>query len=239
MTNLSAAQEIADLYNLVQVGECFAGECPCCGYRGFSLTEKNGRILFYCHGGGCSQDEIIDLLRENGLWGPSAMELPFEQIPDIQPVEPDLGHSCKKNPQNLVAAMAIWGRSQPATGTVVASYLRSRGFLGTIPPSIHDATGKHPADGAVYPMMVAAVIRPDNPPRLVGIHRTFLLPDGSGKARLTPDKMTLGPIRGGGVPLGTPGPKIAVCEGIETDFLSNRQRAFRPGRPCQPLASGT
>jgi hypothetical protein len=64
--------------------------------------------------------------------------------------------------------------------------------------------------------MVAAVIRPDQPPGIIGVHRTFLLPDGSGKAGFEPNKMSLGPIGGGGVPLAAPGAKIAVSEGIET-----------------------
>jgi putative DNA primase/helicase len=49
--------------------------------------------------------------------------------------------------------------------------------------------------------------------------RAFTAPfctDGLGKAPLDPDKMTLGDIRGAGVPLANPRPKTAVSEGIET-----------------------
>ena len=70
--------------------------------------------------------------------------------------------------------------------------------------------------GVMHPIMVAAVVRPDRPPGIVGIHRTFLLRDGSCKAGVEPNKMSLGPVGGGGVPLAAPGAKIAVSEGIET-----------------------
>jgi putative DNA primase/helicase len=54
--------------------------------------------------------------------------------------------------------------------------------------------------------------------RAVGIHRTYLNADGSGKAAVTPDKATLGPVGGGAVRLGAPraGVWLAVGEGIET-----------------------
>ena len=62
-------------------------------------------------------------------------------------------------------------------------------------------------------MMVAAVLYGG---RIVAVHRTFLRPDGSGKAKLDPDKMTLGPCKGGAVPLAPAGRVLAVAEGIET-----------------------
>jgi hypothetical protein len=71
------AEEISTHYDLMPVGE--TGECPCCGYRGFTVTEKDGRTLFYCHAGGCTQGEIMSVLRDAGLWGQSATAL-FEAI---------------------------------------------------------------------------------------------------------------------------------------------------------------
>ena len=73
-------------------------------------------------------------------------------------------------------------------------------------------------------MMVAVVVRED---RIVAIHRTFLRADGAGKADLDPDKMTLGPCKGGAVPLAPPGPILAVAEGIETG-LSYQQTTDIP-----------
>jgi hypothetical protein len=55
---------------------------------------------------------------------------------------------------------------------------------------------------------------------IVGVHRTYLRSDGSGKANLPKDwqKRSLGPVGGGAVRLGTPrvGEWMGVAEGIET-----------------------
>ena len=52
----------------------------------------------------------------------------------------------------------------------------------------------------------------------LAIHRTFLARDGSGKAPVDPQKMMLGPCRGGVVRLAdaSPGDVLMVGEGIET-----------------------
>jgi hypothetical protein len=50
----------------------------------------------------------------------------------------------------------------------------------------------------------------------LAIHRTFLARDGAGKAPVDPQKMMLGPCRGGAVRLGVPGDVLMVGEGIET-----------------------
>ncbi len=50
----------------------------------------------------------------------------------------------------------------------------------------------------------------------LAIHRTYLPRDGGGKAPIEPQKMMLGPCRGGAVRLGQPGDVLMVGEGIET-----------------------
>lgn len=63
--------------------------------------------------------------------------------------------------------------------------------------------------------MVALVTRgADDTP--IAIHRTFLTRDGAGKAPVDPQKMMLGPCRGGAVRLGLPRDAIMVGEGIES-----------------------
>src|SRR5262249_31903189 len=113
------------------------------------------------------------------------------------------------------AAREMWARAQPAAGTVVETYLRARGYLGQIPMSIRYVMGKHPADGGLHPVMLAAALLFETP-KLVGVHRTYLQMDGSGKTSLAPAKMSLGTLQGAGVPLPAPASKVAVSEGIET-----------------------
>ena len=69
--------------------------------------------------------------------------------------------------------------------------------------------------GGTWSGMVALVARGhDDEP--LAIHRTFLARDGVGKARVTPQKMMLGPCRGGAVRLAVPAGKLMIGEGIET-----------------------
>jgi putative DNA primase/helicase len=58
--------------------------------------------------------------------------------------------------------------------------------------------------------------------RLTGLHRTYLRPDGRGKAEVEPAKKMLGACCGGAVRLTPVRRRLALCEGIETG-LSVRQ----------------
>ena len=103
----------------------------------------------------------------------------------------------------------------PADGTLVETYLASRGLHLPPPPALRFHAGlKHPS-GGIWPAMVALVTRgADGTP--LAIHRTFLARDGGGKAPVDPQKMMLGPCRGGAVRLAEPGDVLMVGEGIET-----------------------
>jgi putative DNA primase/helicase len=61
----------------------------------------------------------------------------------------------------------------------------------------------------------------------LGIHRTFLSQGGTEKASVHPQKMMLGPCRGGAVRLAVPGDELMVGEGIET-CLAAMQATGKP-----------
>jgi hypothetical protein len=61
----------------------------------------------------------------------------------------------------------------------------------------------------------------------LGVHRTFLAADGSGKAEISPQKMMLGPCRAGVVRLGKAEDSVMMGEGIET-CLAAMQATGRP-----------
>jgi hypothetical protein len=206
---MTTAAEIAYQLDLTETGKGgYTGRCPCCQYEtGFSVIDKDGRTLFHCHAGGCTQQEIMQALREYGLWGDQAAK--SAEFPVEQP-------SPNRKTERVEAARAMWERAQPAAGTVVETYLRARGYLGEIPVSLRYVRGKHPADENFHPAMLAAALSLGEPPTLVGVHRTFLQADGSGKTSLSPKKMSLGNLRGAGVLLSMPGSRVAVAEGIET-----------------------
>jgi hypothetical protein len=98
---------------------------------------------------------------------------------------------------------------------LIETYLASRSLKLVPPPRLRFYAGiKHPS-GGTWPAMVALVTRGvDDAP--VAIHRTFLARDGSGKAPIDPQKMMLGPCRGGAVRLGSGLDVVMVGEGLES-----------------------
>ena len=122
--------------------------------------------------------------------------------------------------------MEIWALSTPAPGTPVESYLRSRGILLPVPATIRFYPAlKHPSVGT-WPTMVSLVTSgADNKP--VAIHRTFLARHDRGKAPVAPQKMMLGPCRGGAVRLVEATDELMVGEGIES-CLSATQATGKP-----------
>jgi putative DNA primase/helicase len=71
----------------------------------------------------------------------------------------------------------------------------------------------HRPSGSTWPAMVALVTRDH---AMLGVHRTWLARDGSGKAPVPDPKMALGPVGGGAVRLAPAAEKVMVAEGIET-----------------------
>jgi hypothetical protein len=103
----------------------------------------------------------------------------------------------------------------PASGTLVETYLASRGLRLPPPASLRFHPGLTHSSGGTWPAMVALVTRgSDDAP--IAVHRTFLARDGDGKAPVEPSKMMLGPCRGGAVRLAASGDMLMVGEGIET-----------------------
>ncbi len=124
-------------------------------------------------------------------------------------------------------ATLTWRECVGASGTLVETYLKSRGYDGAIPPTLRFHSGKkHIPSGEMFPVMVAAVCAaPDR--NIIGIHRTYLAPDGRGKADVPQPKMCLGIVKGGAVRLRPAGETLAIAEGIET-ALSVMQATSMP-----------
>ncbi|ODU62475.1 MAG: P-loop ATPase [Acetobacteraceae bacterium SCN 69-10] len=111
---------------------------------------------------------------------------------------------------------------QPLAATAAETYLRGRGLdLPDSPdllfhPDLADFESKRGWCGVV------SIVRDGAGERTGGIHRSYLLDDGSAKA--PPGKKMLGPVAGGSVRL-TPLPedgRIGVAEGIETALSAMR-----------------
>lgn len=206
------AETIAKALGGRRAGGGWMARCPAHDDREPSLSIQHaddGKVLVHCHAG-CDQKWVIATLRSRGLWTdngprPFARPAPRAALND----RPD-----RSDAERTEAALSIWQAAMPA-GTLVQTYLASRGLQLSPPPTLRfHARLKHPS-GSIWPAMVALVTRgSDDTP--LAIHRTFLARDGVGKAPVDPAKMMLGPCRGGAVCLADPGDMLMVGEGIET-----------------------
>ncbi len=141
---------------------------------------------------------------------------------DGQPDSPEGGSppaSRSQDSRYQAIALKTWQQSLPADGTVVETYLRSRGITVPVPSSLrHHPHLKHREAGRFFPGMVAQVSHPDG--SFMAIHRTYLAKDGRGKAFSKHDtfdsKKALGAVSGGAIHLAPVGSRLGLCEGIET-----------------------
>ncbi len=185
--------------------------CPAHDDRDPSLSIRegsDGRVLVKCFAG-CGQNQVIAALRSLGLWTSSNRDA-ISPLPSVSPIRQT---ECELRRRN--AAKTIWQSTQPARGSLVEIYLGTRNLV--LPPTT--AIRFHPhlkhVEGHHWPAMVA-VVTDGIIGSAIGVHRTFLKADGTGKAPVTPAKMMLGQCLGGVVRLGVPGTSIMVAEGIET-----------------------
>ncbi|WP_158659815.1 DUF7146 domain-containing protein [Niveispirillum cyanobacteriorum] len=175
------------------------------------MQDRDGRALVHCHAG-CDQTAVVAALRKAGVWGrdTTRREWPIA----AHPVPTGEG-SRGKAPFDASAVLSIWQQCRDARGTVVETYLRSRCIHLPIPVDIRlYLRMRHLPTGMKWPAMVAAVR--DAGGTIVALHRTYLRPDGMGKADIDPAKMTLGPVGGCSVHLAPAGPHMIVAEGIES-----------------------
>jgi len=138
------------------------------------------------------------------------------------------------------AAARLFAASVPVAGTLADSYLRSRGITQM---AASEALRFHPKcwhreEGQTKPVprpaMIAAVT--DGAGVLQGAHRTWLAPDGHGKASVETPRRAMGHLLGNAVRLTPHDDILVVGEGIET-MLSLVEVA--PGLPVwAALSSG-
>lgn len=109
-------------------------------------------------------------------------------------------------------ALACWREASPIAGSLAETYLRARGIACDLPAALrfHPACW-HPSERR-FPALVAMV---EGGARFA-MHRTYLRPDGGGKAEAEPAKAMLGAVAGGAVRIAEAAGGLVVAEGIET-----------------------
>lgn len=184
--------------------------CPAHGDRkpSLSLSEgQNGRLLAKCFVG-CSFPDIAAALRDLGLVEGGGAYVAPDPLAIAQREAQGRAEAAKRGAQ----AERLWQETQPLAGSPAEAYLRGRGIVGPLPPSLrfHPACWHQTAKR--FPAMVARLEGADG----FAVHRTYLKADGSGKADIDPPKAMLGAVAGRAVRLAEADGGLAVAEGIET-----------------------
>ncbi|MGL4279289.1 MAG: DUF7146 domain-containing protein [Albidovulum sp.] len=188
--------------------------------------------------------DLLDIIRERtGISRfPDLLAEARAHLGRPAPVLPD-GPSLRrsKSPGGTpVAAARLFAASVPVAGTLAETYLRSRGItlggkmsaLRFHPKCWHRDEGQ--TKSIPRPALIAAVT--DGAGVLQGVHRTWLAPDGQGKAAVETQRRAMGHLLGNAVRLTPYDDVLVVGEGIET-MLSVREAA--PGLPVwAALSSG-
>lgn len=217
-------EAIAKALGGLRVGNGWTARCSAHSDHTPSLSIRDAdenKVLVHCHAG-CDQERVIEALRQRGLWAEGGLHSP-SLTARRKPVAQKPGGD---DARRTALALAIWESATQALGTPVASYLASRGLQLPLSDALRfHACLKHPS-GGFWPAMLALVTNGiDGSP--IAVHRTFLAPDGGGKAPVDRPKMMLGPCRGGAVRLAQAGALLMVGEGIET-CLSAMQATGKP-----------
>lgn len=211
---MTSAETIVKTLGGRKTGNGWIAYCPAHDDRNPSLSLRetsDGKILLNCFAG-CNRREIIDALRARGLWRGRDQR----RAGDPRPSQHGTRASERECARRKESAIRLWRSAVPAAGTLGEAYLRHRGIEILVPSALRfHASLKHPS-GSKWPSLVAAVAIGEFDGEVVAVHRTFLARDGAAKAPLEPQKMTLGPCRGGAVRLAQAGKQLMVGEGLET-----------------------
>lgn len=214
---------VGAVIKLQTTGNEWRGCCPFHKDGSPSLYIYKGGQRWYCFGCGKGGD-VIDFVRElhrvDFLQAASMLRAGDMPCVSLEPIE----KSDRTKEQRVEEARAIWRAASPAHGTHVETYLRSRGLDLRIPETIRFAWLAYGSRGPKHPCLVAVITGPDN--RLCGIQRTYLAPDGRGKANVAKPKLSLGRISGGAIRLAPAANELMVCEGLE-DGLTIQQEHGR------------
>jgi DNA primase len=206
---------------LVRRGIEFIGLCPFHPERTPSFTVADDKQFFHCFGCGAHGDVFrFVMLIENVDFRTAVAKIAGglgAEMPEARRVGTvsNIDLLSDREERNRKLAWRLWAAAGDPRGTPVERYLHRRSLeLPPTPVLRWAARCWNRETGKELPAMLARVDGPDG--KFAAVHRTWLLPNGSGKAALREPKWSLGPTRGAAVRLAALGPVLAVAEGIET-----------------------
>lgn len=185
--------------------------CPVCqpdrrkDQNALTLADGQARLLLHCKRSAC---DFRDILSAGGVAAGDC------RAPDPFTVTRRTSERRTREARKADAARRLWNEAQPIDGTPAETYLRRRGISCALPDRLRfHSHCWHGPSGARFPAMVALVEGGEG----FAVHRTFLRPDGNGKAGLAGgDKLMLGATSGGAVRLAGGDFPLVVAEGIES-----------------------
>jgi putative DNA primase/helicase len=194
------------------------GPCPVCreGKDRFRFDSKGGYGSWICSH--CGAGDGIDLAMKVSGKPFKDVALNIEAMVGLLPAEPPSKGMSEEQVRRLLRGVST--RTVPLSkDDPVDRYLSSRGlWQPTYPSALRYVATLPDGDGEVHPAMVASVRTADD--KAVSLHRTFLRPNGAGKAEIrAPRKFMPGPLpKGICVRLGAfeAGGVLGIAEGIET-----------------------
>jgi len=174
--------------------------------------------------------DLLDVIRESlGLidFADAAEEARMFLSMPLDPGPQPKQHTRTPAPSGSAeAARRLIAMCQPIGGTLVEAYLRGRGITalhGCGSLRFHSRCYYRPDEHGpteTWPAMIGVVT--DLSDRITGAHRTWLSPDGSGKAPIDIQRKAMGDLLGHAVRFGISGDVLAAGEGIES-VLSARE----------------
>jgi putative DNA primase/helicase len=176
----------------------------------------------HCHAG-CAKPDVLEKLKQLGLL--NSENVHRARRPHTAPPQlPERGER-----QRIVCAQAIWTEALDARGSIIEAYLEARGLALPLDVQCLRYHPRCPRGADRLPAMIAQM-RIAVTDEFAGVHRTFLMPDGSGKADVEPQRMALGAMAGAVIKISadedvTTG--LGVCEGVE-DAVAVLKAGWRP-----------
>lgn len=193
------------------------GPCPLCGGRDrFRWDDKEGSGSYICSQCGAGDGTKLAVEYTGKTVGEVWRSIDA-MVGNLKAEAPKPQMSDQSRREQLRDTYRATVPVEP--GDLVHRYLETRGVEELIyPDALRFAAKLRDGEGGVRPAMVAMIHGPDGKP--VSMHRTFLKPDGSGKAEMaSPRKLMPGELpEGSCVRLCdyVPGGCLGVAEGIET-----------------------
>ena len=180
--------------------------------------------------------DLLDVIREScGLTEFREVAEEARRFLSLPRAEPPVAPRAPAPRGSAEAARRLWAIARPIAGTLAEAYLRNRGIVHLTscealrfhPRCWYRPDGHAPTE--TWPAMIAAVT--DLSGAITGVHRTWIAPDGLGKAPIDTPRRAMGDLLGHAVRFGAAGNVLAAGEGIET-MLS-----LRCALPAMPMAA--